>query len=161
MEPATPLKLAALDEEDLAVLSAHLQDAVLLTGDLLWTPATHRFTIAMNRFAWEAAPEGRRARAFQRRRSVLHFDRVLQAQAQNIRRDVPDAVLELLAVTFEPGDAPAGHILLTFAGGGTMRLAVECIEAQLADLGAAWQTKALPAHDLSDQPPVPSRPVSD
>jgi hypothetical protein len=160
MEPATPLKLAALDEEDLAIVSAHVQDAVALTGDLLWTPADHRFAMAMNRFAWEAAPVGR-AKTWQRRRSILHFDRVLSVKAQHIRRDSPDAVLELLAITFEPGEAPAGHVLLTFAGGGSMRLEVECIEAQLADLGAAWQTKALPAHDLSDQPPDPSRPVSD
>lgn len=160
MQPAAPLRLAALDEEDLAVISAHVQDAVLMVGDLHWTPASHRFTLAMNRFAWEAGPAGR-AKSWQRRRAVLQFDRVLAAQAQCIRRDRPDAVLELLAVTFEPTDAPAGHVVLAFAGGGSLRLAVECIEARLADLGAAWQTKALPVHDLSDQPPMESRPVAD
>lgn len=151
MDVAAPLKLAALDAEDLAVVSAHLQDAVLKVRDLSWTPARHRFLMGMNRFAWEVAPDGRRNRSFERRRSAVHFDRVLAVKATGIRRDVPDAVLELLAIEFEPTDAPAGDVRLIFAGGGEVRLSVECVEAQLADLGAAWQTKVMPAHDVAVQ----------
>lgn len=147
-----PLRLVALDADDLAVISAHVQDAVLKVGDLSYLPKERRFALLMNRFAWEAARDGRRP-VYERRRAALHFDRVLAVRSMHLRRGAADAVLEILAIGFEPEDAPAGHITLTFAGGAAIRLTVECIEAQLADLGAAWQTKAKPTHDLSDRSP--------
>jgi hypothetical protein len=73
---------------------------------------------------------------------------VRSVKTNRIRRDQPDAVLELLAVNFEGGEAPAGAVDLLFAGGGTVKLEVECIEARLADLGTAWATAAKPKHDL-------------
>lgn len=141
------LKLIALDEEDLAVISAHVQDAVLKVGDLSYLPAERRFVVVMNRFIWENA-DGRR-RTYERRRAVLSFDRVLSVKTSGIRRDRPEAVLELLAIEFSAGEAPAGAVTLIFAGGGAVRLDVECIETRMADLGAAWATTARPAHDLS------------
>ncbi len=144
---ATLLKLCAFDEEDLAVLSAHVQDAVLKVADLVWLPQEGRFAVAMNRFIWEKAADGKR-KAFERRRSVLSFDRVLAARSSHIDRDRPEAVLELLAVSFETSDTPAGKVTLVFAGGGAVQLDVEVIEARLADLGAAWATSAKPEHDL-------------
>ena len=147
MTAADRLRLLALDAEDLAVVSAHAQDAVLRVGDLLWLPSEKRFVVSMNRFAWEAPPERRFfSRRYERRRAVLHFDRVLSAASSGVETARPDAVLALLAVTFEAGDAPSGHVLLTFAGGATIRLAVECIEASLADLGPAWATAHAPRH---------------
>jgi hypothetical protein len=141
------LKLAALDAEDLAVISAHLQDAVLKVGDIDWRPREKRLLIQLNRFAWEKADRARRG--FERRRALLHFARVESVRSSRIRRDAPDAVLSLLAVRFEPGDAPAGVVDLTFSGGGTLRLSVECIEASLADLGAAWGTQNRPVHQTT------------
>jgi hypothetical protein len=140
------LKLAALDEEDLAVLSAHVQDAVLKVADMAYLPKEGRFVVAMNRFTWERA-EGKR-RTYERRRAVLTFDRVRAAKTSRIRRDQGEAVLELLAIEFDPSDLPAGAVELIFAGGAAVRLEVECIEARLADLGAAWATTARPSHDL-------------
>jgi hypothetical protein len=142
------LKLVAFDEEDLAVLSAHVQDAVLKVGDLVYLPKERRFALGMNRFIWEKAEDGSR-RDFERRRAAMTFDRVLSVKTSHIRRDRPDAVLELLAVFFEAGDAPAGAITIVFAGGGAVRLEVEVIEARLADLGTAWATRAKPSHDLA------------
>ncbi len=144
---ATPLKLCAVDEEDLAVLSAHVQDAVLKVGDMVWLPQEGRFALAMNRFIWEKAADGKR-QAFERRRSVLSFDRVSAVRSSRIDRDRPDAVVELLAVSFETADTPAGKVTLVFAGGGAVQLDVEVIEARLADLGTAWATSAKPEHDL-------------
>lgn len=141
------LKLLALDEEDLAVLSAHVQDAVLKVGDLAYLPKEQRFALAMNRFIWEKDDATRRTH--ERRRAALSFDRVRRVRTSQIRRDRPDAVLELLAVEFEGNDAPAGQVTLIFAGGGAVQLDVECIEARLADLGVAWATAARPVHDLS------------
>lgn len=146
MTDADRLKLAALDEEDLAVLSAHVQDAVLKVADMAYLPKESRFVIAMNRFIWERA-DGEQD-DYERRRAALTFDRVLSAKTSRIRRDQGDAVLNLLAVEFDPASPPGGAIELIFAGGGAVRLEVECIEARLADLGAAWATAAKPEHDI-------------
>lgn len=141
------LKLVALDEQDLKIVSAHVQDAVMKTGDLSFLPSAKRFVVPMNRFAWEAA----KARSFfrhrpQRRNSVLHFERVLGAKTSGIARDKPADVLSLLAISFLPMEAPAGIIELIFSGGGTIMLDVECVEARLADLGGAWEAASRPAH---------------
>lgn len=141
------LKLIALDEEDLAVVSAHVQDAVLKVGDLSFLPKERRFVVAMNRFAWECMD----GRTHERRRAALSFDRVTAVKTSGIDRSRPDAVLNLLAVEFTPADLPAGAVTLIFAGGGAVRLDVECIETRLADLGTAWATSARPVHDLSDK----------
>ncbi len=142
------LRLIALDSEDLAVISAHLQDAVLKVGDMKWLKREGRFVLGLNRFAWETSGEGKRKRHFERRRSVLHFDRVQQVAAQNIHQERPDAVLDLLAIRFEETVTPAGEVSLIFAGGGEVKLTVECIEAQLSDLGPAWGTENRPTHDV-------------
>ncbi len=139
------LKLVALDREDLQIVSAHVQDAVMKVGDLHYTPREKRFVAAMNRYAWEGRG-GLFRRKRERRNSVLHFDRVLAARTAGIDPARPDEVLSLLAVTFRPGEAPAGIVELAFAGGGTIRLDVECIEARLSDLGAAWQASSTPIH---------------
>lgn len=148
MTESKPLRLAAIDEEDLAVLSAHVQDAVLKVGDLVYLPKEHRFAVGMNRYAWEA--ETGKGASPERRRAALTFDRVLKASTSGLDLKAKDAVLNLLAVAFDPTDAPAGQVTLVFAGGGAVRLEVEVIEARLADLGAAWAAKARPAHDLQD-----------
>jgi len=152
------LKLAALDKDDLDVLSAHLQDAILTVGDLKYLPAEHRFLTTVNRFAWEKTPDG--GRLFgkanvpgivkERRRAALHFDRVTKVQSNRIRRDAKDGVLSLLSLRFSMTDDPSGVVELVFSGGGTIRLEVECIEAQLTDLGTSWATKNVPEHDLPE-----------
>ncbi len=140
------LKLAALDADDLAVIAAHVQDAVAKVGDIEWRPKEKRLTLQLNRFVWEAA--GERAKSFERRRALLHFARVEAVQATRIRREAPDAVLNLLTVRFEAVDDPAGFVYLDFSGGASLRLKVECIEASLGDMGAAWATENRPAHQL-------------
>lgn len=141
------LKLAALDTEDLEVLSAHLQDAVMRVGDIAYVPGQMRFAMVLNRFDWESASgsEGGKKR-FERRRSALRFDRVLGAQIQGIRQSARNAVLELLAIQFEETDEPEGYVTLVFAGGAGIRLHVECIEAEMKDLGPVWRAKSKPEH---------------
>jgi Protein of unknown function (DUF2948) len=135
------LKLLALDSEDLEVISATTQDAVIRVGDMGFAKADQRFALLMNRFAWEEA--GKKG---QRRRTALHFDRVTDAKVTGIDITAIDGVLELLAIRFTQAEAPAGAIDLDFAGGGTVRLTVECLEARLQDLGAAWAAKLTPEH---------------
>lgn len=139
------LKLLALDEEDLGIVSAHVQDAVMKVADLEFLAASQRFVLPMYRYAWEKEATLARPQP-ERRNSVLHFERVLSARLSGISRAKPDEVLSLLAVTYTASDAPAGTVDLVFAGGGAIRLDVECIEARLVDLGGAWEATSRPAH---------------
>ncbi len=141
------LKLVALDEEDLKVVSAHCQDALLKTGDITYFPDQKRLVVAMNRFVWDKKT-GFFRRDLERRRAALHFDRVMGVKLSGIDRTRPDDVHELLAIRFAAGEAPAGTIELTFSGSAAIRLEVECVEARLADLGAAWSTTSQPRHAL-------------
>jgi hypothetical protein len=146
--PETPgLKLHALDAEDLALLSAHLQDALVRVGDIAFAPDKLRFALVASRFDWVAEAEGR----LERRRTGLHFEAVTRVRQLGVARDRPDAVLSLLAVTFEPGhSSPGGVARLVFAGGPEILLEVECVEAQLCDLGPRWAVAARPTHDLDE-----------
>ncbi|MBA5778215.1 DUF2948 family protein [Stappia sp. F7233] len=145
------LKLAALDREDLEILSAQVQDAVLKVGDIRYLPREGKLVLAMNRFAWDKLPgdtrSGTRRQPLERRRSALSFARISNLKASRIRREDKDAVLSLLAIEYSETDAPAGHVVLHFSGGGALAFDVECIEAQLADLGAAWATEHMPHHE--------------
>lgn len=144
----TSVRLMALDSEDLDVLAAHMQDAVLKEADLQYDAKARQFALVANRFVWEEA-EGRRQRSFERRRAAMHFDRVLSVRSRGIRRNDPEQVLSLLTVQFlaeEGMDAPSGVIELIFAEDVSVRLEVECIEVQLADLGPAWETRRRPKH---------------
>jgi hypothetical protein len=144
------LKLIALDAEDLAALSAHLQDAVVRVADMTFLKGEKRFAAVLNRFDWggTVTPSAAGASDFVRRRAGLRFERVLGAQVSGIDQRSTDTVLSLLAVSFEPESAPEGFVTLSFSGGGAVRLHVECIEAELKDLGAAWTTKRRPVHDI-------------
>ena len=140
-----PLRLMAGDAEDLGVISACVQDAVAKLGDFAFLPDQRRFVFVGNRFIWEAAGKGR-AGPFARVRAGMHFDDVKSAQFQNLRTDAKDAVVELLAIRFEPGDDGAGAIMLDFAGGGAVRLEVESVNAYLANISEPWRTRAKPEH---------------
>jgi hypothetical protein len=135
-----PLRLLAQDADDLAVISAALQDAVAKVGDITYEPKAHRLTVAFNRYCWEAD-------GGQRVRSALQLGGVMGVQTRKIRRGAKDAVLEILAMTFEPGEAPGGVITLSCAAGGDIRATVECVEAVLADLSEPWPTPRKPAHE--------------
>jgi Protein of unknown function (DUF2948) len=139
-----PLKFVALDEEDLAIISTHLQDAAVKVADVLWRPREHRLVVGLNRFDWLSA-EGDRPE-FRRCRAALRFERVSACKCKHVDPAGRDAVLNLLAVEFEPTDTPAGVVKLIFSGGGVVRLEVECLEAELADLGPTWTVAARPAH---------------
>lgn len=140
------LKLVALDEQDLQVISAHSQDAVMKVSDLVYLAAEKRFVVVMNRFVWENR-KGLFSRNNERRRSALHFEAVRGVKTAGFARDKADDVLSLLAIRFEPGpEAPAGVIELTCSAGAAIRLEVDYVEARLADLGAAWQAASRPTH---------------
>ncbi len=148
MSSKDPLKLVALDEEDLKIVSAHVQDAIVKVADILWSPREGTFIVPMNRFAWEETQGSRRRSGNQRHRSVLHFDKVRAARSIGVTPGDPEAVLSVLAVLFAPGDAPAGAINIVCSGDVTLRLEVDYIEGRLTDLGAAWSASMRPKHRL-------------
>src|SRR6478752_2986390 len=108
--PADPLKLIALDADDLAVISAHVQDARVQASDIVWRQDEKRLVVGMFRLDWEQTLSG----GTEPRRSIaaLRFDRVLACKSRNIDLDQPEAVLELVGIEFHPGEAPGGSALL-------------------------------------------------
>lgn len=147
------LRLKAEDADDLQVIAAYLQDAVLLVQDIAYLPGTRRLALVANRFCWEdelgAVPAGRTHR---RARAGLHFDNVENVRARNIDQDRQDGVLNLLTISFEESVPPSGTIVLTFSGDGEIRIDVEALEAHLADMGGTWETPNLPTHDQTTDP---------
>ncbi len=141
-----PLKLAALDSDDLAILSAHFQDPVVKVGDMALHLKQNLFVAVVNRFDWEhglGACKG----PYRRRRTGLHFKNVQSAQTKLIQAHANDVVFSLLAIKFKPDEAPGGIIVLQFPGNGAVRLRLECIEAQISDLGPSWGTENRPQHE--------------
>lgn len=149
---ADNLKLMALDADDLLVLSAHVQDSVLMSAEIEFDPNKGLLFLPINRFAWEA-PSARRLffKKYQRRRSVLHFSKIKSLKSSGVDRGNASEVQSVLSITFQASpqeDDPGGQIQLDFAGGGGLLLDVECIEAQLTDLGAAWKASSKPQHGV-------------
>jgi hypothetical protein len=144
------LKLVAFDQEDLAVISCHLQDALVRVGDLAYLPRERRFVLAARRFDWE----GDVGEPPRRRLAGVHFEKVRAARTRGIDRSNPDRILNLLAVTFSETDAPSGSVTLLFSE-GAIQLDLECIEGQMKDLGPVWEAESRPrhhGHDGRDEP---------
>jgi hypothetical protein len=140
------LTLLANGAQDLDILSAALQDAICTIGDIQFEKSARRLTVSLNRFRWEAGTK----LGGERVRSGLQLGGVLDVKAKRLRRDAPKGVLSLMAISFEAGEPPAGVISLAFAGGGELKVEVECIDAVLADVSPPWPTPRRPAHDLSE-----------
>ena len=129
------LKLIALDADDLAVIWAHVQDAGVKAADIIWRQSEKRLVVGINRLDWEQTLKG--GTSSRRLISALRFDRVLSCKSRNIDLEPPaEAALELLGIEFHPGEPPGGSVVLLFSHGGALRLDVECLECELADLGA-------------------------
>jgi hypothetical protein len=124
------LKLHALDREGLEVISAHIQDACVRRDDMTYLPKQNRFVVGALRYDWIGAKHGLDERVG----SVLRFDRVLRVTQIGLDAD-EQPVRNLLAITFEKTDPPSGMVFLNFGDGAIVRLEVECVEAELSDVG--------------------------
>jgi len=140
-ESSGPLRLLAEDADDLRVISAALQDAVAKIGDIRWEAGPRRLTVAFNRYRWEAGGKAERVR------SALQIGGVMAVKSRKLRPTAKRAVVELLALEFEPGEAPGGAITFEFAGGGDLRAEVECLDVVLADVSEPWNARSEPRHD--------------
>ncbi|MEW7009419.1 MULTISPECIES: DUF2948 family protein [unclassified Lentilitoribacter] len=140
------LKLLALDDEDLTVISAAMQDAVLRVEDLEFDKRNNQFLLTANRFAWEKR-KGFLKKEHERRRTVLAFKRVSNVKMRGFNASDDDEVLSLLALRFlETDEGPEGELELVMSGNAGILLNVECIEVQLTDTGGAWGTRFKPKH---------------
>jgi hypothetical protein len=147
--PDTSLKLRAEDADDLAVISACVQDALISVRDLTYERGEHRFTLVVNRFRWEGNPEAGNgeAAAFERTHAAIVFSGVNGVSYRGFRRSEEDRILSLLAI--RPGDK-AGTIDLEFAGGATVRLKTAAIRVRVADIGEPWPTAWQPDHEAGE-----------
>jgi hypothetical protein len=158
-----PLKLGARDAEDLRVIAAVAQDALVPLDDMAYLPDERRFVLALNRFRWDraaadggnaAAPEparvqadapfsdkGERRRSYERVLSGLTFENVAAVRTQGIDPRRREEILELLTIHSEPG-----AVYLLFAGGGTIKLEVSELRCYLQDFGEPWPTGVRPRH---------------
>lgn len=139
------LKLMAEDAADLEIIAAAAQDGLVRVGELKFDAKSRRFVVLMNRFRWETAKE---TGPFERIRAALSFEGVLGVKSRKVRQDAPDALAAILSMGFAPAPEPPGGVVrLTLAGGGEIALEVECLDAVLLDMGAAWATPRRPDHD--------------
>lgn len=140
-----PLNVGAQDDDDLKIISALAQDAVFPIAEMRFSARENRFAILINRFRWE---EGS-TRSPERVQAILNFGDVLSVASQGIDRADKDVILSVLNVEFEPSAAPSGHVVLTLAGDGAIRLEVEALEVTLKDVTRPYMapSKKTPSHD--------------
>ena len=121
-----PLRLVAFDPEDLTVISALVQDAVVTVGEVGWLRQHRRFAALVNRFRWEG-----QTRTPERVRSMLVIEDVLAVKSQGVDPKDKDTVLSILSLSWEPGEDGTGRILVTLAGDGVLAVEVDALEILL------------------------------
>ena len=126
-----PIRLKALEADDLQVISALVQDSVMPASEMLWRPSQRRFAVLLNRFRWE--DEARSTASPERVQSVLVIDDALAVKSQGVSRD-KDVVLSLLSIAFEAGEDGTGRIELLLAGDGAIAIDVEALDVTLKDV---------------------------
>jgi hypothetical protein len=129
---SAPLNLGALDADDLAVISSLVQDAVFPASEMRWLRREGRFALLLNRMRWE--DDGAARDAPERVQSVLMFTNVQSIASQGVPKGDADTVLSLLQIGFEQTESPSGHVILTLAGDGAIRLSVEALDVTLKDV---------------------------
>ena len=131
----TNLKLLAQNQDDLAVISAATQDAILRVGDMKFDKTARTLVFRASRFMHEKNQS-------KRVQTGVQFNHVLSLSAKNIDRSDPEAYMVLLSMECV-GDE---EVHLVFSGGGEMRLKIEYIEARLVDYAQERGTDKLPLH---------------
>ena len=141
------LKLIAKTEDDLRVVSAHLQDAIANTSDIANLTTNKIFLMQLNRFMWEDVEKGV-FRKNKRIRTILKFENVIKVHSKNINQSKKDNFLDFL--TIETNKMPDNNyeMNIVFAGNSIIKIVSEAIEVTLDDQGKAWDTKNIPKHKV-------------
>ena len=140
------LKLIAKTDEDLRVLSAHLQDSIVKTSDIANLKKNKIFLMQLNRFMWEDVEKGV-FRKNKRIRTVLKFENVLKVTSKNVNQKKNDRFLDFLAIEMFKMPDKNFEMNLIFSGDVIIKLVVEVIEVTLDDQGSSWESKSKPRHD--------------
>jgi hypothetical protein len=148
MTDQKPLRLLAEEGDDLRIIAAAVQDAVVKAGNLSYEKRKRRFAIELNRYRWETAPT-RKGQPGERVRSLLAFDGVLGVRTRGITKTDPELILSLLSADFvaDMAEPPGGKVVLLFAGDGEIVLTVEALDATLLDSDYMWPTRHVPSHE--------------
>ena len=144
-----PLRLKALDSDDLNIVASLVQDAVFPASEMKWDQHARRFALLLNRFRWENKTAAElRNRGFERVQTVLAVEDVQSIASQGVERSDMDTIHSLLTLEFEPADDGAGMLVLTLAGNGAIRVAVETLEVTLTDVTRPYTAPSgkAPAH---------------
>ena len=144
---AKNLKLIAKTEEDLRVVSAHLQDAIVNVSDVANLKKNKIFLMQLNRFMWEDVEKGV-FRKNKRIRTILKFENVIKVHAKNINQSKGDKFLDFLAIETNQMIDNNYEMKIVFAGDSILKIIAEVIEVTLDDQGKAWDTKNIPKHKL-------------
>ena len=148
MTDQKPLRLLAEEGDDLKIIAAAVQDAVVKAGNLNYEKRKRRFSIELNRYRWETAP-ARKGQPGERVRALLAFDGVLGVKTRGITKADPELILSLLSADFvaDVAEPPGGNVVLLFAGDGEIVLTVEALDATLLDSDYVWPTRHVPSHE--------------
>lgn len=144
-----PLRLKALDSDDLAVMSSLTQDAVFPASEMRWDRKARRFALLLNRFRWEDAPNAKIGkRSVERVQAVLSIEDVMSVKSQGVQAGDADTIMSLLSVSFEPSIDGMGRVLMTLSGDGAIAIEVEALEIMLADVTRPYiaPSKSVPQH---------------
>jgi hypothetical protein len=141
--------LIAFDADDLTVVAANLQDALVRVADMVYLPRSKQFAMVASRFDWlRAAGDGSGPPRCERCHTGLNFGRVLKVSCLGFCCRDRELVLNLLDIGFRETEPPSGIVEFVFSAGRALRLEVECIEAEIRDLGVRWRAKSAPRHPL-------------
>ena len=141
------LKLIGKNEEDLKIISAYLQDSVVIAKNILFLKKNRTFIMILNRFMWEDAEKGV-FRKNKRIRCAVKFEEVIKVQSKNINQKNDNKPLEYLAIKSSVISGNLFKIKIFFAGGGIIVITSEVIEVFMNDLGKPWSVKYFPQHQI-------------
>ena len=144
---AKNLKLIAHSEEDLRVISAHLQDAIVSTKDIAHLKSNRIFLMQLNRFMWEDIEKGV-FRKNKRIRTFLKFDNVLKVSSKNVKQKNTSRFLDFLTIESNLLPDKSYEIKLIFSGDSVIKIKAEVIDVTLDDQGSPWESKTQPKHDF-------------
>ena len=153
--------LIAFDADDLAVIAVNLQDALVRVGGMAYLPRSKQFAMVASRFDWiKAAADKTECPSCERCQTGLHFGRVLKVSCRGFCCRDRELILNLLDIGFKQTEPPAGIVEFIFSAGRALRLEVECIEAEIRDLGLRWKARSAPRHPIDESwlmawPPSP------
>ena len=141
------LKLIGKNEEDLKIISAYLQDSVVIIKDIVFLKKNRTFIMILNRFMWEDVEKGV-FRQNKRVRCALKFEEVIKVQSKNINQKNKNKPLEYLAIKSSLISDNIFKIKIFFSGGGIVTIISEVIEVTMNDLGKPWNVKHIPIHKI-------------